>query len=148
MLLKFLREPPWGRGIKAKMVPWPRWPTCPYVVKTFKNLLFQNQVYLVAWSLHKSSGTGSLPKLLKWWSYVDVWPFYGKDKFASYIILYGPYTFIWEKCWEIIFWTSSTWAIFTSFQMGPSVKKGLITCLNGSTPLNKVAAIPIYDKNT
>ena len=48
-----------------------------------------------ALSLHKSSGTGDLPKLLKWWSYIDVWPFNGK-----------VYTFIWEKCWEFVFWTS------------------------------------------
>ena len=51
----------------AKMVAvhWPRWPPCPYMIKTFKNLLFQNRACLVAESLHKSSGTGGLPKLLK-----------------------------------------------------------------------------------
>ena len=56
----------------AKMVAvhWPRSPPCPYIVKTFKNLL-QNRGCLGAESLHKSSRTGGLPKLLKELSYVD-----------------------------------------------------------------------------
>ena len=35
------------------------------MVKTFENLLFQNWGCLVAESLHKSLGTGGLPKFLK-----------------------------------------------------------------------------------
>ena len=31
--------------------------------------------------------------------------------------------------------------------MGPSVERVLTVCSNGSTPLNKMAAVPIYDKN-
>ena len=42
------------------------------MVKTFKNLLLQNRGCLGAESLHKSSGIGGLPKLLKELSYVDV----------------------------------------------------------------------------
>ena len=49
---------------KMVVVRWPRWPSCPYLVKTFKNLL-QNWGCLGAESLHKSSGMRSLPKLLK-----------------------------------------------------------------------------------
>ena len=81
----------------AKMVTvhWSRWPPCPYMVKTFKNLL-QNQISPAALSLHKFSGTADLPELLKWWSYFDIWPFYGKVKFASHAFV----------CWEFIFWTS------------------------------------------
>ena len=76
----------------AKMVAvhWPRWLPCPYMVKTFKHLLLQDQISPGALFLHKSSGTGDLPKLLKWWSYVDVWPFYGKVKFTSPCICIGP----------------------------------------------------------
>ena len=57
----------WGERKIAKMVAvhWPRWPPCPYMVKTFKNLLLQNRGCLGAESLHKSSGMGGLPKLLK-----------------------------------------------------------------------------------
>ena len=67
-----------------------RWLPCPYMVKTFKNLLLQNQISPGVLSLHKSSGTGDLPKLLKWFSYIDIWPFYGKVKFASPCICMGP----------------------------------------------------------
>ena len=69
------------------------------MVRPFKNLL-QNWGCLGAKSVHKSSGTGDLLKLLKRLSYVDIWPFYGKVKFASLCICMSPITFIWENCWE------------------------------------------------
>ena len=72
----------------------PRWLPCPYMVKTFKNLLLQNQISPGALSLHKSSGTGDLPKLLKWWSYVDIWPFYGKVNFASHAFVWALYIYM------------------------------------------------------
>ena len=68
----------------------PRWPPCPYMVKTFKNLLLHNRGCLGAESLYKSLGTGDQPKLLKELSYIDVWPFYGKVKFASLCICMSP----------------------------------------------------------
>ena len=74
-------------------IRWPRWPLCPYMVKAFKNFLLQNRGCLGAESLQESSRTGGLPKLLKELSYIDIWPFYGKVKFASIcmspIHLYG-----------------------------------------------------------
>ena len=79
-------EPPWaGRWKIAKMgmVHWSKWLPCPYMVKTFKNLLLHNQISPGSWSLHKLWGTGDLPKLLKWWLCVDIWPFTSKVKFAS-----------------------------------------------------------------
>ena len=81
----------WGERKLAKMVAvrWPRWPPCPYMVKTFKNLLLQNRECLWAEPLQESSGSGGLPKLLKELSYFDVWPFYGKVKFASLFICMG-----------------------------------------------------------
>ena len=77
-------------------VHWPRWPPRSYMVKTFKNLLLQNQECFGVEPLQESSGTGGLPKLLKELSYVDVWPFYSKVKFASLCIL-------WEKPSKIFF---------------------------------------------
>ena len=58
----------------AKMVAVrrPRWPPCPYMVKTFKNLFLHNRGCLGAESLHESAGTRGQPKLLKELSYVDV----------------------------------------------------------------------------
>ena len=82
---------------KMVVVHWPRWPPCPYMVKTFKNLL-KNWRCLGA----ESSGTGDLPKLLKRLSYVDIWPFYGKVKFASLYIYMSPITFVWENYWEFL----------------------------------------------
>ena len=60
------------------------------MTKTFKNLLLQKNGCLWAESLQKSSGTGDLPKLIKWWSYIDVWLFLGEVKFASICICMGP----------------------------------------------------------
>ena len=84
-------EPILGERKIAKMVAahWPRWPPRSYMVKTFKNLLLQNRERLGAEPLQESSGTGGLPKLLKELSYVDVWLFYGKVKFASLCICMG-----------------------------------------------------------
>ena len=81
---------------KMVAVHWPIWPPCPYMVKTFKNLLLQNRGCLGAESLHKLSETGGLPNLLKWWSYTDVWPFYGEVKFASLCICMGT-IFLYKK---------------------------------------------------
>ena len=106
MLLKFHVESPYVGGMKD-CKKWSqsidqRWSPCPYIVKTFKNLLLQNRGCLGAESLHKSLGMGGLPKLLKWWSYmyIDVWPFYSKVKFCFPIHLYAHHTFVWEKCRE------------------------------------------------
>ena len=93
MLLKFYVEAEW-KIAKMVAVHWPRWLPCPYMVKTFKNLLLQNQISPGALSLHKSSGTGDLPKLLKLWSYVDIWPFYGKVKFASHTFVWALYIYM------------------------------------------------------
>ena len=98
-ILSLLRS---GEQRIAKMIAvhWPRWPPCPYMVKPFENLLLQNWGCLGTESVHKSLGTGDLPKLLKRLSYVNIWPFYGKVKFASLCICMSPITFVWENCWE------------------------------------------------
>ena len=88
-MLSLLRLGEW-KIAKMVVVHWPRWLPCPYMVKTFKNLLLQNQISPGALSLHKDLGTGDLPKLLKWWSYDDVWPFNGEVKFTSPCICMGP----------------------------------------------------------
>ena len=75
---------------KIVAVHWTRWLPCPYMVKTFKSLVLQDRGCLVPESLHILSGTGGLPKLLKWWSYIDIWSFYSEVKFASVCIWRGP----------------------------------------------------------
>ena len=71
-------------------VTWPRWPPCPYMVKTFKNLLLQNQKSYDLETWHVALGTQALQSLYKWWPWVDLDLFYGKVKF-------GPLCFVWEK---------------------------------------------------
>ena len=77
-------------------VCWPRWPPRPYMVKTFKNLLLQNQECLGAEPLQESSGTGGLPKLLKKLSYMTFDLFTAKSSLL-------PYAFEWEKPLKIFF---------------------------------------------
>ena len=110
---------------KMVVVHWPRWPPCPYMVKTFKNLLLQNRGCLGAESLHKSSGTRGLPKLLKWWLYIDIWPFYGEVKFGSLCIcigtihLYGKNA---ENFKRLLVW--SLWANVAQILCGASLGWG------------------------
>ena len=76
------------RIAKMVVVHWWRWPPCPY-----KNLYRSSSPETnKPWGLifAQSSGAGDLPKLLTWWSYVEVWPFYGKVKLASPCICMGP----------------------------------------------------------
>ena len=47
-----------------------------------------------------------------------------------------------------VFFSETACAIFIRFHMGPSVERILTIYLNGSAPLNKIDAIPIYGKNT
>ena len=42
------------------------------------------------WIFAQIIGDGRSAKVLKWWSYIDVWHFYDKDKFASPCICMGP----------------------------------------------------------
>ena len=85
---------------KIVAVRWPRWPPCPYMVKTFKNLLLQNRECLEAESSHKPSGTRGLPKMLKELLYIDIWPFLRQGQVCFPLHLYESHTFEWENCWE------------------------------------------------
>ena len=76
--------------VQTVLVTWLRWPPCPYMVKTLKNLLLrkQNADDLEIW--YAASGAW-VPSLFKWWHWVDHDLFYGKVKF-------GPLCFfLWEK---------------------------------------------------
>ena len=98
-----LSLPGTGKWKIARMVAihWPRWPPCPYMVKSFRNLLLQNCGCCVAQSLHKSSGTGGLSIMSKimviHWHLTFLWR--GQVCFCMH--LYGPHTFVWEKMLRI-----------------------------------------------
>ena len=75
------------------------WLPCPYMVKTFKNLLLQNRGCFGAESLHKSSGMRGLPKFLKWWSYIDNFDlFTARSSLLPYAFVWA-YTFAWKEWW-------------------------------------------------
>ena len=54
--------------VQMGLVTWPRWPPCPYMVKTFENLLLQNQKADDLGTWYVASGLWGLPSLFKWWS--------------------------------------------------------------------------------
>ena len=64
-------------------VTWPRWLPCPYMVKTFKNLLFQNRRADFHETWYVASGTPAHHSLFKWWPWSDLNLFYGKVKFGN-----------------------------------------------------------------
>ena len=70
------------KAIQSSWVTWPTWPPCPYMVKTLKNLLLQNQWTNDLETWYVASCMGVLPKLFKLWPLVDLDPFYAKVKFG------------------------------------------------------------------
>ena len=53
------------------------------MVKTFKNLLLQNQKSYDLETWYAAFGTQALQSLYKWWPWVDLDLFYGKVKFGN-----------------------------------------------------------------
>ena len=85
------------------------------MVKTFKNLLLQNRGCLQAESLHKPSGTGGLPKLLKCWLYTEFDLFMARSSLLVYAFVCAPYI-----CMEKILIISND---FSSKASGPMLLK-------------------------
>ena len=82
---------------KMVMVHWPRWPTCPYMVKTFKNHLQQRMPW--GWIFAQVIRDGRSIKLVKmifvhWCS-----TFLRQGQVCFRMHLFGPYTFEWKKWW-------------------------------------------------
>ena len=63
--------------------------------------------------------------------------------------LYGPHTFCMEKMLIISndFSSEASGPMLLKFHVEPFWGRGMKDCLNGSGPLTKMAALPIYDKN-
>ena len=60
-----------------------KWPPCPYMVKTLKNLLLQNQKTDDLETLYVALSMQILPRLFKGLPWVDLDPFYAKVKFGD-----------------------------------------------------------------
>ena len=52
---------------KMSWVTWPKWPPHPYMVKILRNLLLQHRL-----NDGLSTATRVLPRLFKWWPWVDL----------------------------------------------------------------------------
>ena len=102
ILLKFLQSLlRLGEQKIAKMVVvrWPRWPPCPYMVKTFKNLLLQKRMpwgWIFAQFIRDGRYTKVAKMMVVYWPLTFLWR--GQVCFPMH--LYGHHTFVWEKCWE------------------------------------------------
>ena len=110
----------WLRDRKiAKMVAvcWPRWPPCPYMVKTFKNLLLQNQECLRAELLHKSSRIRGLP-VAKIIIVHDL--FTARSSLLPYAFLWAPYICMGKLLRiSINFSSEASWPMLLKFHVEP-----------------------------
>ena len=79
------------KWIQMLYVTWSRWPPCPYMLKTFENLLPWKQKADDFETWYAALVTRVLPNLFKWWLRVDLDLFYSKVKF-------GPFCFCIGKC--------------------------------------------------
>ena len=95
--------------VQMVQVTWPRWPPCPYMVKTWKILLLWNQKADDLESLYAASSAQVLPSLFKWWPWVDLDLFYDMVKFdplcfcmgkkVKTMDFYKNYCSLWYGCW-------------------------------------------------
>ena len=58
--------------VQTVLVTWPRWPQCPYMVKTLKNLFLGNKRSIILKLDMQHGAARVLPSLLKWWPWVDL----------------------------------------------------------------------------
>ena len=121
-----------GRGNES-LYTWPRWPPCPYMVKTFKNLLLQNQKSYDLETWHVTLGTQALQ------SYINDDPGLTLTYFTARSNLV-PYAFVWEKGKTMDF--SETFVVY-DLKLAtddPSDKKFLLT--SKLCPLGAVCPLP------
>ena len=74
---------------KRVQVTWPRWPPCPYMLKTLKNLLLQNQKSYDLETCHVALGTQALQNLYKLMNLDWPWPILQQGQIWSLMLLYG-----------------------------------------------------------
>ena len=90
--VKFHMKPPSDgeqKFVQLVQDTWPRWSPCPYMVKTLKSLLLQNQKADDLETWYSASGAWVLPNSFKWWPWVDLDLFYRKVKFGPLCFCMG-----------------------------------------------------------
>ena len=83
---KFHMRASWWKFIQMSWITWPRWLPCPYMVKTFENLLLQNQRTADSGTCYVVLGTQVLPRLFKCWPWVDLDLFHCKALYGKMLI--------------------------------------------------------------
>ena len=88
-----------------RIVTWPRWPPCPYMVKTFKNLLLWNRWTDLHITSYVASRTQTHHSLCNWWSLVvpDLIYTIGKSENSGF---FRKYSSLWS---ESLFMQLTNW---------------------------------------
>ena len=99
---------------------WPRWPSCPYMVKNSKNPPVSRMPW--GWIFAQIIGDGRSAKVAKMISYLDVWPLYGKVMFGS-LCIYMSLIYLYWKIVENFKWLLlwSCWASYAQILYGASL---------------------------
>ena len=116
----------------AKMVAvnWPRWPPCPYMVKTFRKSFSPDQRMPWGWIFAQIIGDERSTKIAK--MMVVHWrlTFLRRCQVCFRMHLYGPHTFVWKKHLIISNDTSSeaSWPMWLKFHVEPPWGRGTKDC--------------------
>ena len=94
--------------INLILVTWPRWPPCPYMVKTLQKSSSPEPVGRFSRAWYVASGTPAHHSLYKWWLWSALDLFYGKVKFGNLGFSIGKseksgffrnYRSLWPESW-------------------------------------------------
>ena len=75
--------------VQMVLVTWPRWPPCPYMAKTLKNLLLRNQKSRWPWNLVCSIRCSSITKFLQMMTLCWPWSILRQGQIWSLLLLCG-----------------------------------------------------------
>ena len=98
--VKFHMMPPWDgerKFVQMIEVTWPRWPPCPYMVKTLKNLFLRNQraVFFSGTKGWVTLKLGMQHRVLEYYQVCSnddpglTWPILRQGQICSLMLLYG-----------------------------------------------------------
>ena len=76
--------------IQLVEVTWQRWPPCPYMVKTIKDIFLWNRKADDLETWYTALSTRVLPSMFKWCPWVTLTYFTARSNLV-------PYAFVWEK---------------------------------------------------
>ena len=122
------------KSVQGIWVTWPRWPPCPYMIKTFKNLLLWNQ---------KANGLGPWYVALGFWAHQNC----SNDDLGLTLIYFMARPSSDHPPFSKIFFSKTAGPIEAKFHVDPPWVGGTKVCSGHLGHMTKMAAMPIYDKN-